>query len=315
MNKILKKYTKKYISEIKLFLFLQDHKERLAAFRIVLCGTLFYIACYRQLVVEQFGENALIPRAQAFAIFPDYYKPLIQLFFWPDGIAYIVHFIYIILLLAATLGILNRPFLFLTWVLAQGFIQRNYSVLFGADVIGTLLLFYLAFTNCQSCYTIKNLFSKLKTASAEHNPNHWGDQISSLFFRLLQIQIFTIYMYTGFEKLKGTTWWDGTALWTVFVNPQFTGYDLVFLKSFPLFFAIGTFVTIVFEVYFPVMVAFRKTRYLWLGMGILFHLQIGILLSLMSFSLVMASTYFLFLDRLDLIRSINFVKQKIQSFR
>lgn len=311
----MKSSFKKYFNELNLFLFLQGHKERLAAFRILLCGTLFYIACYRQLVVEQFGEQALIPRAQAFAIFPDYYKPLIQLFFWPDSMAYIVHLIYIVLLLGATLGVLNRPLLFLTWVLAQGFIQRNYSVLFGADVIGTLLLFYLAFTNCQSCYTIRDLFSKWTQKKEDHQPNRFGDQISSLFFRLLQIQIFTIYMYTGFEKLKGTTWWDGTALWTVLVNPQFTGFDLIFLKSFPLFFAIGTFVTIIFEVYFPVMVAFRKTRYLWLGLGVLFHLQIGILLSLMSFSLVMMSTYFLFIDRLDLIRSLNFVKQKTQLFR
>lgn len=311
----MKSSFKKYFNELNLFLFLQGHKERLAAFRILLCGTLFYIACYRQLVVEQFGEQALIPRAQAFAIFPDYYKPLIQLFFWPDSMAYVVHLIYIALLLGATLGVLNRPLLFLTWVLAQGFIQRNYSVLFGADVIGTLLLFYLAFTNCQSCYTIRDLFSKWTQKKEDHQPNRFGDQISSLFFRLLQIQIFTIYMYTGFEKLKGTTWWDGTALWTVLVNPQFTGFDLIFLKSFPLFFAVGTFVTIIFEVYFPVMVAFRKTRYLWLGLGVLFHLQIGILLSLMSFSLVMMSTYFLFIDRLDLIRSLNFVKQKTQLFR
>ncbi len=311
----MKTVFKKYVDQLNAFLFLQSHKERLAAFRIVLCGTLFYIACYRQLVVEQFGVNALIPRDSAFAIFPDYYKPIIQLFFWPDSMAYIVHFIYIILLLAATIGVLNRPLLFLTWVLAQGFIQRNYSVLFGADVIGTLLLFYLAFTNCQSCYTIKSLFKKADLPQRSHQLNHLGDQISGLFFRLLQIQIFTIYMYTGFEKLKGTTWWDGTALWTVLVNPQFTGFDLVFLKSFPLFFAIGTFVTIIFEVYFPVMVAFKKTRYIWLGLGLFFHLQIGVLLSLMSFSLVMLSTYFLFLDRLDLIRSIEFIKQKTQKFR
>ena len=129
------------------------------------------------------------------------------------------------------------------------------------------------------------------------DPSDWNNLVSSTFFRLMQIQICIIYAYTGFEKLKGATWWDGTALWTVFANPQFVNYDFIFLRNFPLFFAIGTFVTIVFEVYFPAMVAFRKTRHLWLGLGIVFHTAIAILISLWPFSLIMMSVYFLFLDK------------------
>ena len=113
----------------------------------------------------------------------------------------------------------------------------------------------------------------------------------------MQIQICVIYMYTGFEKLKGNTWWDGTALWTVFANPQFSAWNLIWLKNFPLFFAIGTFVTVIYEIYFPAMVIHRKIRPYWLMAGLFFHCAIGMTLSLMPFSFVMLSTYFLFLDR------------------
>lgn len=279
------------------FLFGEGHFERLGVFRFLLCAVMFYIACWRQLNVDQYGSNALIPAANAFDVFSDFYKPYVKLFFWPDSLASTVHMLYIGLLALATVGLSNRVLMIFTWVIAQGFIQRNFSVLFGADVIGTLFLFFLSFTRCNEYFSLRGFFRK---KAVVYNQKSWSDQLSTVFFRLLQLQLFTIYAYTGFEKLKGSTWWDGTALWTVLVNPQFTSYDLLFLKNFPVFFAIGTFVTIVFEVYFWAMVSVKKTRFLWLSLGVLFHLMIAVLLGLMSFSLVMISTYVLFAYRSNL---------------
>jgi hypothetical protein len=284
------------------FLFGDAHFERLGIFRFIICGVMFYIACLRQLNVDQYGPESLIPSAQAFDIFSDFYKPYLKFFFWPDAWASQIHLLYIFLLGLATLGLSNRVLMILTWVIAQGFIQRNFSVLFGADVIGTLFLFYLGFTRCNEYFSLRRLFTK---KAVKFNPKSWLDQISTVFFRLLQLQLFTIYAYTGFEKLKGTTWWDGTALWTVLVNPQFTSFDLLFLKDFPVFFAVGTFVTIIFEVYFWVMVSMHRTRFLWLSLGIVFHLMIGVLLGLMSFSLVMMATYVLFAYRTNLIHFLE----------
>ena len=288
---------KKYFFQVDSLLFQDLKLKNLALFRILFCGTLFYIACWRQLNVDQFGPSSLVPRDQAFNLYFDYYKPYLQLFFWPDQWASLIHGLYIFLLGLATIGLSNRFLMILTWVIAQGFIQRNFSVLFGADVIGNLFLFYLAFTRCHDYYTVKSFFPFLKKKDVITSQNNFFDLLSSVSLRLLQFQLMTIYAYTGFEKLKGLTWWDGTALWTVLVNPQFTSYNLIFLRNIPIFFAIGTFITIVFEVYFPVMVINKKTRYFWLSLGVLFHLMIGVLLDLMPFSLVMMSTYILFLDQ------------------
>lgn len=285
------------IQKMKLFLFSDSHAERLGFMRFLLCGTLFYTAIFRQFNMDQFTNLALIPRFDALGLYPEFYRPSFQYFFWPDSLASFVHLGLIGLLFFAMLGFINRPLLFLTWVISQGFINRNYSMLFGADVIGALFLFYLSFTNCSDYFSIKNIFFK---NNKNHNPNYFPDQISTVFFRLMQIQICVIYMYTGFEKLKGNTWWDGTALWTVFANPQFNGFDLIWLKNFPLFFAVGTFVTLIFEIYFPAMIINKKTRPYWLMAGLFFHLAIGITLGLMTFTLVMVSTYFLFIDRLIL---------------
>lgn len=275
--------------KIESFLFQSEPLEQLGLFRIILCGTLFYIACWRQMNIDQLGALALIPRDVALDVFPVFYRPLIQWFFWPDSMVSIVHLLLILLLGLATLGLTNRPLLLLAWAINQGMLNRNYAIMFGADTIGNLFLFYLAFTNCADFYSLKSRFFKIKSQVSD---------LSSIFYRLCQVQICVIYAYTGFEKLKGNTWWDGTALWTVFANPQFSVYDFKFLSAVPWFFAFATFTTIIFEVYFPAMMLNKKLKNIWLLSGFVFHISIGVLLGLMTFSLIMLSTYVLFVDRI-----------------
>lgn len=271
------------------FLFHIENPSSLGLMRIFLCGTLFYLACYRHININQFMDGSLVPRNVALAVFPEFYRPYLVFFFWPDSWAPFMHLILIGLYFLNFLGLSNRAVMLLTWVVAQGFIQRNYSLLFGADLIGNLFLFYLSFTQASEYYSLKNrIFNTVEKVRV--------DALSATFFRLMQFQICIIYLYTGFEKLKGSTWWDGTALWTVLANRQFTNFDFIYLRNFPILFAIGTFVTIIFEVYFPPMVAHHKTRPYWLAAGVVFHLAIGLLLSLMTFSLIMCSVYFLFLN-------------------
>lgn len=276
------------LSRIRAFLFSNESGPQLGLFRILLCGTLFYIACWRQLNIDQLGAGALIPRDMALSVVPDFYRPAIQWFFWPDSIVIFVHLFLIVLLGLATLGYSNRFFLLLTWVIHQGILNRNYAINFGADSIGGLFLFYLSFTNACEFYTLKN---KRKTIV---------DDLSAMVFRLIQVQICVIYAYTGFEKLKGSTWWDGTALWTVFANPQFSEFDLKFMSHVPWFFPLGTFLTVIFEVYFVALVWHPSSRKYGLLAGVVFHLGIGFLLGLMPFSLVMISTYILFLKKEEL---------------
>ena len=291
------------------FLFKNQSYEQLGLMRIILCGTLLFLACSRQFNMDQYGLSSIIPRDKALSIYPEFYRPAFQYFFWPDAWAPTIHFSLIILLLIATLGLSNRILMFVTWIISQGFINRNYSMLFGADLIGTLFLFYLTFTHCHHKYSIKfilfkNRFSKLI------DENSFSSQVSSVFFRLAQFQLGIIYMYTGFEKLKGSTWWDGTALWTVFANPQFVAYDFTYLRHFPLFFTIGTFITLIFEIYFPAMMLFKPGRYVYLCLGVFFHLMIGVVINLMPFSLVMLAAYPLFLDQ----KHIDILFAKCNSF-
>jgi hypothetical protein len=114
--------------------------------------------------------------------------------------------------------------------------------------------------------------------------------------RLAQIQLCIIYFYSGFEKLKGQPWWEGTAIWQVIGNDQLAMFNFAFLKSVPLLLTVATYITVLFEVYFPALVWFRRTRRWLLLLGIGLHIGIAVSIGLYFFSIAMLSVYILFLD-------------------
>ncbi len=161
-------------------------------------------------------------------------------------------------------------------------------MIFGADQIACIWMFYLIFANSTSHWSILNFWKPERRQRT-------SDLLTSVAFRLMQFQICVIYMYTGFEKLKGASWWEGTALWTVLGNPQMVVMDFSFVREFPLIISILTFSTLIFEIYWPILVWFQKTRPWLLAFGVLFHLGIGLIMALFPFSFIMMATYLFFI--------------------
>ncbi|MDG0816624.1 HTTM domain-containing protein [Bdellovibrio svalbardensis] len=265
----------------------------LAFMRIALCGTMFYLYVIRLANLEYYTDASWIPRARALEVMGDLYRPLFLWGFWPDSMMGVAHVLLVVLLGLLTLGIGGRWIMWLAWILDAAFIQRNYAVNFGADIIAALFLFYMSFTQSCERLSILNLFRKKRVFKD-------GDIISSVMMRMMQVQIGVLYAYTGAEKLKGMSWWDGTALWSVMANPQMTTMNFDFLRNIPWIIPLLAYSTVIFEVYFPVMVAWKKTRYLWLIVGVFFHSGIAIFMGLGPFAMTMMSTYFLFVDPLIL---------------
>ncbi|MGZ3768250.1 MAG: HTTM domain-containing protein [Bdellovibrio sp.] len=278
----------------------------LAFMRILLCGTMFYLYSARLANLSYYNDSSWISRSMALNVMPEIYRPLFLWSFWPDSLNLVMHILFVVLLALLTLGVGGRWLMGLAWILDAGFIQRNYSVNFGADIIAALFLFYMSFTQSCERLSILNLFRG-------KNNFKKSDILSSVVIRMMQVQISVIYAYTGWEKLKGMTWWDGTALWSVMANPQMTTMDFSFLRSIPWIIPVVAYLTIIFEVYFPMAVAWNKTRNLWLWMGVFFHASIAVFMGLAPFAITMVSTYFLFLNPLILeqriVSKLDFIKK------
>ena len=191
-------------------------------------------------------------------------------------------------LLAFALGWIPRLFTPILFLVHLAFLQRNLSVVYGADTVATFYLFLMCF--CQHSEYWRMPFKQNANA---HVPAT-ADLFSGMGFRFLQIQVAVIYAYSGLEKLRGSTWWEGSALWYVVGNSQVVPWDLGFLRDFPWLVAVMTSLTVLFEIYFLLAILQPVMRRPWLMVGAGMHIGAAIFMGLPFFSLLMLASYVLF---------------------
>ena len=218
------------------------------------------------------------------------------------------HWLFLVLLMCLAAGIFGRSLTWLVFILHVGFLQRNPGLVYGADLFSTFWLLGLSFVDHNRYFSIWNLRKK-KVSDNIKLPRIDSDWVSTIGVRLIQVQICFVYAFTGIEKLKGDTWWEGTALWKVASMKDLLQGDYTFLYNFPILVACMTLFTLIFEVYFPAAVMNRGLRPYWLGVGVVFHMMTGVFMGIPFFALVMTLPYLLFIDP----KQLRFFIHKVES--
>jgi hypothetical protein len=290
------KYVKDLLKAWDTFWFGNKDVYPLALFRVILGLVLLTMYSVRHMSVSLFYfDSGILPRELIGHVLPPFYRPPIMWFPSSDIGAILLHSSFLVGLLVMVLGVFGRWFQVLLLGMHLMFIFRNPTVIYGADIITSFWLFYLCLSDSREYFSIWNIGRSVRNRTERKIP-----QISSLLnsvsIRLIQLQLCIIYGYTGMEKLKGQPWWDGTALWNVMGNTQLALMDFSFLMNFPLLIIIGTYFTVVFEVYFPALIWPKKIRPWVLLAGVALHVGIALTMGLVFFSAVMLSAYVLFLE-------------------
>lgn len=259
------------------FWFEADGREQMRVLRGFLGSILLIFYSIRSLDLDlYFGRDGLMPLAAVSEVVPMDYRQ--SVFFWMSGHGALVLWngVFLVSLAMLALGIIPRLAAILAFALHVSFLHRNMSVVYGVDSISTFFLFSMCLAN----------FNRVT-------------MLGSVAYRLAQIQLCIIYGYSGLEKMRGTLWWSGEAMWHVFANPQLTRYDFSWMSKFPLLMVGMDYASLFWEIYFPALIWLRKWRYPLLVYGALMHLGIGIAMNIAFFATLMAGSYSVFLFEAD----------------
>ncbi len=240
---------------------------------------------------DYFGPASGVPAATPTELLPEYFRPLWSLapetwagvWLWQGALLASVSLL--------ILGIRVRWMAVIAFLTHSALVQKNYSIVYGADIVSGFFLFGLIFMG--GGQRLKPLRPQSLSELGQSSVDRLAQSVG---WRMLQVQLCLIYAYTGFEKLKGREWWDQTALWQVLGNEQLMMFDLSFLRAWPALIGLLTWGTVVFEIYAPLTLWLKGTRKWTLMLGWGLHLGIGLTMGLWFFSLTMMSAYLLFLD-------------------
>lgn len=181
---------------------------------------------------------------------------------------------------------------------------RNPMVLSGAD---NVILVCLPFLILGDSYRI--LSYNWPSFSFEKSEN--ARFVRRLAALGLMLQVCIIYFVTGIEKAAVDLWQDGIANYYILQLHEFeaTKWNVLLAKN-PVFVKVTTYLTLVFEIFFPLAILFKKPKYAWLAMGLAFHLGIWFFMRIDVFPWIMISTYFVFFSDKEYKIAIGWMQEK-----
>jgi hypothetical protein len=190
--------------------------------------------------------------------------------------------VWLIAVFCLLIGFCTRPMAVAVWVLTNSFDNLNPLINNNGDLARQILLFFMVVSPCGAVWSVDRLRTR-------HSPGPVF--IYPWVLRLVFLQMVVFYFVNGVYKVFGEQWREGVSLYYVLANPAMSR---VSYAQFPLpiwLLQALTWTVLVWELSFPLLVAFRWTRTPALILGVLFHLGIWASLELGFFSAYMLTMY------------------------
>jgi predicted DCC family thiol-disulfide oxidoreductase YuxK len=179
------------------------------------------------------------------------------------------------------------------WAVLAGLVSyehRNPQLSYGVHAILACLLLIFCFAPIGRAISLDRV-RQVREAKRKDLARHPPPYISPWAFactRLMQIQMAVLFFFSATSKLRGDDWWEGHAIWKVFVSDDYHSPALLdLLASHYWMVNVATYSTVLIEIAFPFLIWQPRTRPYLLAGAILLHLQFALLMNLYFFSFVM----------------------------
>jgi hypothetical protein len=195
-----------------------------------------------------------------------------------------LHIAALVVFALLTVGLWTRVTSILACIITISYCHRLVGTQFGLDQVNALLATYLAIGPSGAVYSLDRLLATRGAGKALPVPPSIAANIA---VRLIQVHMCVIYLFGGISKMRGETWWDGTAVWRALANYEYQSMDLTWLVHYPFLIALASHLTVFWETFYCVLIWPRVTRPFFLAMAVMVHGGIALFLGMMTFGLAM----------------------------
>jgi hypothetical protein len=270
------------------FWFAPAQPHTLAMIRILAGSMLFYTHLIWSLDLMSFlGPHSWITgdvARQVHSLRGDYAWSYLWYFDSPN-VLWTLHILALVVFAMFTLGLFSRVTAVLAFLITVAYCHRLEGALFGLDQINAMLAMYVMLGPCGGAYSMDRLIARWRSGDALSPPQ---DSVgANVAVRLIQLHMCIIYLFGGLAKMKGGSWWDGSAMWLSIVNLEYQSWDLTWLAHYQLLIALLTHVTVFWETFYCVLVWPRVTRPIMIFLAVCVHGGIALFLGMKTFGLVM----------------------------
>ena len=234
-----------------------------------------------------FGPDSWVSPVAVSKVLPDGGKWAWSLFWLADSpaVLWAMHIAALAVFLMLTVGLFSRVVAVLAYLFAVSYVNRVPGSLFGLDQINCMLAMYLMIGPSGGAYSFDRL--RLAHTADGRRPPSSRSTSANLAIRLMQVHMCVIYFFAAMGKLRGDSWWAGSAMWLSVANLEYQSWDATWLAHWPLLSAIVSQITVYWELFFCVLVWPRLTRPIMLALAVPVHLGIAVCMGMITFGLIM----------------------------
>ncbi|TWT52937.1 Sporulation-delaying protein SdpB [Rubripirellula amarantea] len=201
------------------------------------------------------------------------------------------------------IGFLTRVTAPMALFLQLMYLHRLTGTLFGLDQIVTYSVMYLTIAPSGSLWSV-DAWIRDKAKSKAKNPKWFAWMFpeceptiaSNIATRLLQIHLCVIYFFGGIAKARGTSWWDGTAIWYSVGNLEYQSVNMTWLANYPRLSSLMAHTTMFWELSYAAIVWPRITRPIALALALALHGGIALFLGMITFGCMMIAANLIFIE-------------------
>jgi len=266
----------------------------LALIRILAGLMLFYTHLVWSFDLQAFlGTAPWVTREASQAMFR---SPYTWSYLWhleSPWLLWLAHGLALVVFAALTVGFRTRLASILAWLITLAYCHRLQGALYGLDQVNAMLAMYLTVGPAGAVWSVDRWLANRRSAAPATPIPSIG---TNLAIRLIQVHLAIVYLFGGISKLKGTAWWDGSAVWLAVANYEYQSLDLSWLGRWIPLIAIFTHVTVFWETFYPILIWPRLTRPVMLVLAVCVHGSIAIALGMPTFGMAMIIANLAFLE-------------------
>lgn len=187
------------------------------------------------------------------------------------------------------LGLYTRPVTIMTLFLWMSLYVANPFVGSGGDAILRMVMLYLCFTDAGQRWSVDARLRSGRGAVRPFMPDWFSTTVHNLALILIVHQVVMVYVGSAFWKVQSEVWKNGTAVYFPLQTDAYSPWHDLLHPFYANAFIIhsSTYMAILVQMFFPVLLIYRPTRLLALVLITGMHLGIGIFMGILYFSLVM----------------------------
>ncbi|HLT22818.1 MAG TPA: HTTM domain-containing protein [Bacteriovoracaceae bacterium] len=253
----------------------------LAIFRI-LWGALVFVNILFELgnVEDFYGPQGIVSWEVVKNHYPEFQLSLFKIVNNTSANAWGIYILTLVSLFLVTIGWQTRVALFGALIGIVSLHMRNVWILSSADVLIRCIFVILVWSPCFNVLSVDSYLARRKGRPLPITGSQWT-------WRLIQIQVSVVYLWTFWAKIKGDTWFDGSAVYYATRLDTMKNMTLPWLLDNRLLIKLSTWGTLFIEFALGSLVWFKGFRTPVVIGGILLHLGIEVAMAIPFFEWMM----------------------------